>query len=880
MADVTPMMKQYQEIKKRIPGAILFFRLGDFYEMFGEDAKTASRILQIALTARGAGENRKIKMPMCGVPYHAANTYIMKLINSGRKVAVCEQIGEPKAGKGIVKREVTKVISPGTVLEESALDGKKNNYLLSVFLEKNTAGIAWTDATTGEFFAAEIQKGGGFDAVLDEIEKISPSEVLMPSSYAEDREINKNFISRLKLCRAKTYINYIDDWNYDYGAASDRLKEHFKVSDLDSFGIAGMEAVASSAGAVIAYLYDTQESPPGHINKIMLRAAGAGMYIDAVSLRNLEITESSAKGSGAASLFEVLDSAKTPMGARKLKKWIMSPLTDIDEIMYRQEITAYFAGDGGERENAGGIMRDIPDLERIAGKLGNSSANARDLIALKKSIARLKELKKMVEDSDCEKLKKRFRFAGEGMENVYSVIEESIEEEPPITIKEGGIIKPSYDKELGEFRKISSSGKEWIAKLQDKERKRLNIPSLKVGYNSVFGYYIEVRKTHLKNVPEEYIRKQTLVSAERFITPGLKEYESRVLGAQEKIKNMEYEIFKKIRGRLAEYIPGIQKEADLAASLDCLVSFAGAAVNNNYTRPSVNNGGGIKIKDGRHPVIEKNMGYNEFIPNDTELDRGGSSVAIITGPNMAGKSTYMRQVAIIIIMAQAGAFVPAASAEIGVVDRIFTRVGASDYLARGLSTFMVEMIETANILNNATENSLILLDEVGRGTSTFDGVSIAWAVTEYIHDHIGAKTLFATHYYELTEIADTLEGVQNYNIQVKEYGDKIVFLRKIIKGSTDRSYGIHVGKLAGLPAGVIERAGSILRSLEQANYTESGLPKIGGEESAESRKKEGQLDLFSVGDEKIRQELSKMDIDNMTPVNALNELKKLKEKFK
>jgi len=875
MSDLTPMMKQYLEIKKKYPDAILFFRLGDFYEMFGEDAKIASKILQIALTARSAGENRKIKMPMCGVPYHAANSYILKLINNGYKVAICEQVEDPKLAKGIVKREIIKIITPGTLIDESGLEKKSNNYLLSCVIDGGIAGISFVDVSTGEFLVQEVIFKNNFDTLIDEIERIYPKEILLPESYSEDKDLNKNLIARLKGGINNLFINFYSDYNFEMDVAYKKLTDHFNVMNLQAFEIEGKNALISASGAIFAYLYETQKTVLFHINKIKKFSSKEFLYIDAVGLKNLEILEPSVKGTNPGSLYDVLDFTQTAMGGRKLKKWLSMPLLDIQKIKKRQDIIQFFIDFQDIKENIKELLEGIADLERIAGKLGSSNVNARDLIALKRSLELIEKLQEVINKSDSKILKENFNLSNEELKKIHNLINNSIVDEPPITIKEGGIIKPEYDENLKKIKEISENGKKWIATLQERERERTKISSLKVGYTSVFGYYIEVSKANLKNVPSDYIRKQTLVNAERFITPELKEYESSILNAQEKIKNMEYEIFCKIRDEIVKNINAIQELAEKISDLDCLISLSIAATNNNYVKPEITDSFDIVIKDGRHPVVEKTLGYNEFIANDTQIDNSENMVLIITGPNMAGKSTYMRQVALIVIMAQIGSFVPASYAKIGMVDRIFTRVGASDFLARGLSTFMVEMVETANILNNATEKSLILLDEVGRGTSTFDGVSIAWAITEYIHNYVNAKTLFATHYFELTEISDYLPKVKNYNIQVKEVGDKIIFLRKIVPGSTDRSYGIHVAKLAGLPEMVIERAREILKNLEAANYTKDGKSKI-----AAGNNSSQQMDLFSLLNNEIIDEIDKIDIENITPLQALNKLKELKEKLK
>ncbi|MEI7640672.1 MAG: DNA mismatch repair protein MutS [bacterium] len=877
MSDLTPMMQQYTELKKKNKDAILLFRLGDFYEMFGEDAHTASRILQITLTARSAGEGRLVKMPMCGVPYHAANNYILKLINNGYKVAICEQVEDPKLAKGLVRREIVKIITPGTVLDDNGLDRKTNNYIMALCIEKKAAGMAFIDLSTGEFYAGDTDFDGiDFERLVDEVEKIGPAEILLPEAYAGDTQLEKKLISRLRTGAKPVFINYFPDMYFTTAYAREKLLEHFKTKDLSNFGIEDQPPVIAAAGALLSCLYETQKTVLFHINRLSLYSKKENMHIDAVSMRNLEIAEANIKSGKFSTLFSVLDNTQTAMGGRELKKWVKFPLTDIKKIKDRQDIIQALVDSSDTRENLKEVLGQIADVERIAGKLGSQSINGRDLNALKKAVELAAALEKTITRSEIKVLKNRFVFLNEALTAICELIGSAIVEDPPIAIKDGGVINSDYSPELKKLKSISGDAKQWIAALQESERKRTGIGSLKVGYTSVFGYYIEISKTQLKHAPEDYIRKQTLVSAERFITPQLKEYESMIFGADDKIKAMEYSIFCGVRDEAGKHIVGIQELASKIAELDCLLALAITAFNGNYVRPEINSGTELVIEEGRHPVIEKNIGYNEFIGNDTYLNCKDEMISVITGPNMAGKSTYMRQVAIITIMAQTGSFVPAKAAKIGIVDKIFTRVGAADYLARGQSTFMVEMIETANILNNATGKSLILLDEVGRGTSTFDGISIAWAITEYIHNQIKAKTLFATHYYELTEISELLEGVKNYNIQVKEWGDKIIFLRKIVKGSTDRSYGIHVAQLAGLPEMIIDRANKILKKLEDANYTKDGKSKIAGADYHNAPP-----DLFSFSNEqKIVDALEKINVDEMTPVEALNKLKELKDEIK
>ncbi len=875
MSDLTPMMKQYFEIKSKNKDCILFFRLGDFYEMFGDDAVTASKILQIALTSRGSGDKRQNKIPMCGVPFHAANGYIIKLINSGYKVAICEQIEDPKEAKGIVKRDIVKIITPGTVIDENALDKKENNYILSIYYGKNSAALCAIDVSTGEFLVKEFdfEKTGSIERMTDEVELIKPSELIIPSEWKENKVI-ADIINKIKIGRAGVFINEIPAWNFDLNLCRQKLMEHFMINSLESFGIDNKPEIISASGALLGYLYDTQKNILKHINSIRYISGDGILYMDSVALRNLEITDSYIPDSSGSTLYSVLDATKTAMGGRELRKWLKTPLFNLKLIQERLDKVEYLFNNRDFAYDLGALLSDMADIERISGKLGSLNVNARDLNSLKFSLEKAIKLDGLLLEH------KSFNHSlGTDISEIkqtIQIIKSAIVEEPPVSIKEGGIINTDYSEELKKIRDLSVNGKDFIANLQETERKRTGINSLKVGYTSVFGYYIEVSKANLKNVPDDYIRKQTLVNAERFITPQLKDYESMVLNAQERLVKLEYEIFCEVRDKLIPYIRIFQDLSRKIAELDCLLSFAECSYSNNYVKPKINLSNALKLVNSRHPVIEKNILNGDFIPNDCFIS-GAEPVMIITGPNMAGKSTYMRQVCLCVIMAQCGCFVPAEYAEIGLVDRIFTRIGASDYIARGQSTFMVEMIETANILNNATEKSLIVLDEVGRGTSTFDGISIAWAITEYIHDKIKAKTLFATHYFELTEIADIMKGVKNYSVEVKEWGDKIVFMRKIKEGSTDKSYGIHVAKLAGIPESVIKRANRILKNLENANYTKDGRTKIGiGADSL----KEPEPDLFTYAyDKSFLSDLENLDTDNMTPLEALNKIKELKDKY-
>jgi len=849
MSELTPLMKQYFSIKGRYEDAILMFRLGDFYEMFGEDARIASKILQIALTTRD--RSREDPLPMCGIPYFAADSYISKLVKAGYKVAICEQLEDPKDAKGIVQRDVIRVITPGTYTPENP---KENCYIFSFFPEGQRYGIALTDISTGDFFIYETEK-----SISDEISRFEPKEIVYPLSLKE----NIHYSEILK----GLYSTPLDDWFFDFGEAYRSLLEHFKVSSLDGFGCEGFRPAISAAGALLNYLLDTQKDSIRFRKLSPLRQSNY-MFLDAVTQKNLELTKN-LKGGPDGTLLSVLDETQTPMGGRLLRNAILRPLIEKEEINRRLDAVEWLINDYELIEVLRGNLRKIQDLERLASKVLARSANPRDLIAIKNSIAPVTEIKRAlskVQDPYLRGLGLRIA----DLLDVKGLIESAIFENPPISVREGGIIRDGYNDEIDELRSISVKGKDFIAELERREREKTGINSLKVGYNKVFGYYIEVTKPNLDLVPDYYIRKQTLVNGERFITPELKEYEVRVTGATENLRNLEYKIFQEIIERISERSEGILETGGAIGEIDFLASLAIIAKRYNYTRPEVDESTCISITDGRHPVIERIVG-EPFIPNDLLIDGDGDSLLILTGPNMAGKSTFMRQVALIVLMAQMGSFVPATEAKIGIVDRIFTRIGASDFIFQGQSTFMVEMIETANILNNATRRSLILLDEIGRGTSTFDGISIAWAVAEYILKEIKARTLFATHYNELTELSISLDNVRNYNASVKEWGEEIIFLRKIIPGAADRSYGIHVARLAGLPAPVIKRAQEVLSDLEKKEINRNVLSTV---DSIRSR----QMDLFSIAHDPIRAELINLDLSKLTPRMALSKLKELKEK--
>ena len=855
------MIKQYLQIKSQYPDAILFFRMGDFYEMFFEDARVGSRELDIALTSRDKGQ--KDSVPLCGVPYFAAETYISRLLQKGYKVALCDQVEDPKLAKGIVKREVIRVFTPGLVTDPIQLGTGENNYLMGFCAEGEVFGLAFLDISTGELKACQIS---GFEPFLSEALRNEPKEILSLKRFQEHscfEEFKKNFENGL--------ITYLEELKFD--AVSSSIEIEWS-SILQKAPLA-----AQAVRMVLHYAEENQKKPLSHIRPISFYQVQDFMIVDEMTKRNLELTQSIFEQGKRDSLFWVLDETMTLMGSRTLKQWLNYPLMDIKEIERRLEGVSELKEKKIERKQLRESLRGIQDIERLASRIFLGHANARDLIGLKNSLQTLPILKANLQPFDASII----RESESGIENfgdLFQLLESSIVDNPPLTIKEGGIIKPNYDKELDALREIGKEGKGWILQLEAEERKKTGISSLKVRYNQVFGYYIEVTKSNLHLVPEHYVRKQTLVNAERFITPELKEFETKVLGAEEAICQLEYRLFEEIRKRVSDETPRLQRTASTIAVIDILTSMAEIADRYDYVRPIVDEGDEILICDGRHPVLER-MGLSErFVPNDTQMNTQEHQILIITGPNMAGKSTYLRQVALIILMAQMGCFVPAKEARIGIVDRIFTRIGALDNIMRGQSTFMVEMMETARILNQATSRSLVILDEIGRGTSTFDGLSIAWAVAEYLHDHpsLRPKTLFATHYHELTELVLTKERVKNYNVAVKEWGGEIIFLRKIVEGGTNRSYGIQVARLAGLPQKVIDRAKEILSNLEKGELDATGMPKIAKTKMAVSKREPPlQPSLFTMPDP-IRSELKKIKTDQLTPIEALNILDELKKK--
>jgi DNA mismatch repair protein MutS len=861
MKPLTPVIKQYLQIKSQYPDSILFFRMGDFYEMFFEDAQVASKELDIALTSRDKGQ--KDSVPLCGVPYFTAETYISKLLQKGYKVALCDQVEDPKLAKGIVKREVVRVFTPGLATDSIHLGTGENNYLMGFCAEGEVFGLAFLDISTGELKACQIS---GFDPFLNEALRNEPKEILSLKKFEEH-----SCFEKFKKVFENGLISILDDSKFD---SIRTLNEIQGGSILQRATLAAL-----AAEMVLRYAEENQKKPLSHIRPLSFYQVQDFIVIDEVTKRNLELTQPLFERGQKGSLFWVLDETMTAMGGRKLKQWLNYPLMDIGEIERRLEGVSELKEKKIERKQLRESLKGIQDIERLTARIYLGHANARDLVGLKNSLKNLPILKTTLQ-SFVAPIVKRVASEIEDFDDLFQLLESSIVENPPLTIKEGGIIKPNYDKELDGLREIGKEGKGWILHLEAEERKRTGISSLKVRYNQVFGYYIEVTKSNLHLVPDHYIRKQTLVNAERFITPELKEFETKVLGAEEAICQLEYRLFEDIRKRVSDATPRLQKTASAIAIIDILASMAEIADRYDYIRPIVDEGDEIIIRDGRHPVLER-MGLSErFVPNDTQMNNQEHQILIITGPNMAGKSTYLRQVALIILMAQMGCFVPASEARIGVVDRIFTRIGALDNIMRGQSTFMVEMMETARILNQATSKSLVILDEIGRGTSTFDGLSIAWAVAEYLHDHSSfrPKTLFATHYHELTELVLTKERVKNYNMAVKEWGGEIIFLRKIVEGGTNRSYGIQVARLAGLPQKVIDRAKEILSNLEKSELDAMGMPKIATTKKAISKPKTpSQLSLF-VQTDPIRSELKKLKIDRLTPLEAINILDELKKK--
>ena len=866
----SPMMQKYLETKEKYPDTILFYRLGDFYEMFFDDAILVSRELEITLTGKDCGLEKRA--PMAGVPFHAAENYIAKLVAKGYKVAICEQLEDPKTTKGMVKRGVIKVVTPGTVVESNMLEERKNNYIMSIYKVGIYFGIAISDISTGEFYASKIRETNNFALLLDEISRFTPSEIIVNEMMNE----SKAEIASIKTRFPDTYINKCEESYFSENIQG--VKDKFTLKDINSNEIENLQdniLEICAINALVSYIENTQMTDLSHINTITIYHVLKYMALDINARRNLEITEKLRDKSKKGTLLWVLDKTSTSMGGRLLRRWLNDPLIDENEINKRLNSVEELKNNVMLRGDIIENLKKIYDIERLAGKMAYGNATPRDMITLKNSLLKLPETKNILQNVKTNYLKEIYENIDE-LQDIYELIDKSITDDPPMNTKDGGYIKIGFDEEIDKLKLATTDGKSWLMKLEKEEKEKTGIKSLKVGFNKVFGYYIEVTNTYKNLVPETYIRKQTLTNGERYITEELKNIENQILGAEEKVIKLELGAFKKIREEIADNVKRLQKTAEAVSILDVLSSFAQVAEDMNYCKPVINKDGIIDIKEGRHPVIEKMLPTGEFIANDTYLDKNENRLSIITGPNMAGKSTYMRQVALITLMAQVGSFVPAQSAVIGVVDKIFTRVGASDDLSMGQSTFMVEMMEVAAILKEATSNSLIILDEIGRGTSTFDGLSIAWAVAEYIADinKCGAKTLFATHYHELTELENKLEGIKNYSIAVKEKGEDIIFLRKIVKGGTDESYGVHVARLAGVPKEVTKRANQILNTLERKSII--GSKK---EEKEDKKQVTGQLGMFNFKLAEIAQELDKVNLNELTPIDALNTLVKIKEKM-
>jgi DNA mismatch repair protein MutS len=863
---VTPMMRQYLEIKAAHPDAILFFRLGDFYEMFLDDAVVASRILDITLTSRNKGAADEV--PLCGVPFHSCQPYIAKLVQHGHRVAICEQVEDPKAAKGIVRREVVRVVTPGLVVDTDTLDPRRNNYLAALSPDSSgCCGLACVDITTGEFRATESDV---LAEIATELAARDPAEVLIPEGEAGDR-----LQDQLAVTLQGRLVHRIPAWVTEPDRARHELLAAFPSGSLEAFGCQGLPGALGAAGAILHYLAETQKGALPHLQPLRTFQSHEFMLLDDFTRRNLELTGSLLDGGRRGSLLGVLDRTVTAMGARKLRHWVAHPLVELTTIRHRHEAVSELAERSLWRSDLVAGLDGIYDLERLNARIAMATGNAKDLVALKRSLERLPALLAKLSEASSLLLKELCLHI-DPLADVVELIGRAIVDDPPFVLREGGLIRSGFDGELDELRLISREGKGWIARLEQEERERTGIASLKVRFNRVFGYYIEVTRSHLDKVPDDYQRKQTLAGAERYITPALKEYEEKVLGAEERVVVIEYDLFQDVRRQVAAHGARIQTTADALASMDVLAGLADLAHDRNFCVPQMNDSTDLIIEEGRHPVIEAMSLGERFVPNDVVMDTRDNQILVITGPNMAGKSTFMRQVALIVLMAQMGSLVPAKAACIGVVDRIFTRVGASDNLARGQSTFMVEMTETANILNHATSRSLIVLDEIGRGTSTFDGISIAWAVAEYLHDNpqVAAKTLFATHYHELTDLALTRERVRNFNVAVKEWQEQIIFLRRIVKGGASHSYGIQVARLAGLPAAVIERAREVLHNLEAGEF-ETGAPRLA--KSKSRTEKPPQLGLFDRDDDPLRKRLEEIDISVLTPLEALNRLDELKK---
>jgi len=861
-------MSQFHKIKEKYPDTVLLFRVGDFYETFEDDAKTASKVLGITLTKRANGSASSV--PLAGFPHHAVDTYLPKLVKAGYRVAICEQTEDPKLAKGLVKRDVIEVVTPGVAFSDKLLDHKKNNYLMSIWLFNETAGVSFCDISTGEFFAYEVHQ----DQLLQQFGHINPSEILISRNQ---KGILEPLIDRIN---QGIRITKNDEWIFSYEYGKDILLNHFNTKTLKGFGIENLNPGIVAAGAVLNYLKETQKANLSHINRIAAYNPSEYMLLDFATKRNLEITFTMQEGAREGSLISILDYTETAMGGRLLKKWVAAPLRKLEPILQRQQCVTELFEKKILRKNLTNEFKEIGDLERLISKVCTGRVNPRELVNVKTSMKKVPLLKQLLDQSASETLS-RINEKLNDLEYLVEKIELAVTDEPSLSISDGNVIRHGYSPELDELRELSGNAKGWIANLQRTERERAGIPSLKVSYNKVFGYYIEISNAHKNKIPDNYIRKQTLVNSERYITPELKEYEDKILNAEENIANLEYQLFDAIRTAVAAEAEAIQENARLIAMLDCFLSFAECAERNNYVKPLIDESDKLTIEEGRHPVVELTLPTGEkFSPNSCDLDNADNQIIILTGPNMSGKSVYLRQIGLIVLLAQIGSFVPAKSAHVGLVDRIYTRVGAQDNITTGESTFLVEMQEAANILNNATEKSLILLDEIGRGTSTFDGISIAWAITEYLHENpdVAAKTLFATHYHELNEMASIFPRIKNFKVEVREYGDKVIFLHKVSAGGADHSYGIQVAQMAGLPQFVTNRAKEILTNLESKELTPYEIKKA--KLAKFKNEDELQISLFELKDDELRKEISDIPIDGMTPLEALNKLNELKKKFK
>jgi DNA mismatch repair protein MutS len=862
---LTPAMKQYDTFKKKYPDCIMFFRMGDFYETFYKDAQICSQVCGLTLTSRSKGEN---PVPLAGMPFHAVDGYLKKMIKAGYKVAVCEQIENPKLAQGVVKRDVIRIITPGTLTDDMLLDEKQNNFLCAVGLNSKNASISWVDISTGQFFARTIPEG----AVVDEILRIAPAECILPDARGElfSEEIKK-LASQIERC-GSTAITYRPSWYFEPYDAFKRLTGHFNTRTLEGFGIKDDSSIISPAGAIIEYLKETQKIALGHISGIKLVEQKKYLQIDQVTLRSLEVLSTIRGGKG--SLVETIDRTLTGMGGRMFRQWICMPLCDLGAIELRQDGVEELIDKKSSLEEIRGILKNFADLERIVARISTLRAGPRDMLALAQSLKKAEPLKQNIAGLSSD-IFVRLAKNCDTMQELAALLESAIEPECPTHLRDGGVIKMGFNAELDELKNISKDARSFLAQYQQREIERTGIANLKVGFNSVFGYYIEISNSNADKAPADYVRKQTIKNAERYITDELKKYEEKILTAGEKSLELEQKIFEQLRVQCCGFIQKIMALAEIVATIDCISAFAHLAVSHGYMRPKMTNGQELVIVDGKHPVLADILG-SEFVPNDVELGNDTNDVMIITGPNMSGKSTFIRQTALLVLLAQTGSFIPAKQATIGLADRIFTRVGASDEIMRGQSTFMVEMTETANIVNNATDKSLVILDEVGRGTSTYDGLSLAWAITEHIANNIKCRTLFATHYHELTALAELLVNVKNCNVAVREWMDEVVFLHKIVAGGTDKSYGIHVAKLAGIPKTILERSKEILAELENTFQKEAG-----GEKLTKQRTKEPQPDmLFDQKEKDVLEKIKSLDVNNLTPIQAINLLTEIREFLK